>query len=252
MLMLKNVQNVRRNVKTKRASKGTKAGVMAKETPGDRLKKLREEKGYADAKHFASAVGVNHRTYLAHEKNRGLMRSVKRYADFLGVSVDDIVSVERQPGPKQKYPQPMLAIRPIEVLSSADLNQIKTVSEMLKLKSNEAVGIAKIEKIGPKARGFKVDDDSMVDIARRHDVNIRIGEVVIFDPEQKPVNGKFVLARLHNPERTVLRQYGTRIDADKKLVVRLIPLNPYFQEDTIATPEDGVILGRVVKRYSDL
>lgn len=63
-------------------------GLMALDTPHDRLKWARSRK-YTDPLDAAEALGVVPATYYGHENgSRGLTRAARRYADFFGVNLE--------------------------------------------------------------------------------------------------------------------------------------------------------------------
>jgi transcriptional regulator with XRE-family HTH domain len=73
------------------------------ETPGDRLKKLREadRRNFGSAAEAARAMGVNPVTYQAHENNtRGLRRGpAAKYAKFYGTTLDYLLSARNVRNP---------------------------------------------------------------------------------------------------------------------------------------------------------
>ena len=116
------------------------------------------------------------------------------------------------------------------------------ISDMLKISSSENVSISSKSKIGPKARAIAAFDDSMEDISRQHGSSIRSGDEVIFDPDAALSPGDIVVAKLSNPDRVAIRKY-----AQGKGVARLMAINPFYGEEQIGSPQDGLILGRVVR-----
>src|SRR5262245_22181911 len=62
------------------------------ETPHQRLRRAREQAGFARASDAARAMGIEEPTYLGHENgSRGLSRAAARYARFFGVSLDWLI-----------------------------------------------------------------------------------------------------------------------------------------------------------------
>src|SRR5262244_3785935 len=64
----------------------------ASETSHQRLRRAREQAGFARASDAARAMGIEEPTYLGHENgSRGLSRAAPRYARFFGVSLDWLI-----------------------------------------------------------------------------------------------------------------------------------------------------------------
>lgn len=249
--MPQSVQNVRRHVKTKRTSKRTKRSPMDKksERAAQRLTELRLSKGYLTATDLAVGMGMEKRTVQAHEKGRGIMKNLPRYADFFGKTLDYFVSESTQDIAQTDEDTPLiLALRPIPIIDLTSLTQALSVKDMLKIKTKLATGVPKLDKIGPKSRGFRVLDDSMVDLAKKYDYSIHPNTCIIFDPDAQPVAGKAVVAKLQNPPRIVVRLYGLHVlPGSSKSVPKLIPHNPFYPEEIITEEADGFIYGRVVR-----
>lgn len=62
---------------------------------GERLKELREEKGYTQ-REFAAKMGINGVTYLHYEKNQREppLSLLAAFAEFYGVSVDYLLGLK--------------------------------------------------------------------------------------------------------------------------------------------------------------
>src|SRR5690349_962116 len=70
----------------------TSPASTASEPPNQRLRRAREQAGFARASDAARAMGVEEPTYLGHENgSRGLSRAAPRYARFFGVSLDWLI-----------------------------------------------------------------------------------------------------------------------------------------------------------------
>jgi transcriptional regulator with XRE-family HTH domain len=81
------------------------------ETPHQRLRRAREQAGFARASDAARAMGIEEPTYLGHENgSRGLSRAAPRYARFFGVSLDWLIDGLGAAGPAAVTAPPLAHI----------------------------------------------------------------------------------------------------------------------------------------------
>jgi phage repressor protein C with HTH and peptisase S24 domain len=81
------------------------------EPPHQRLRRAREQAGFARASDAARAMGIEEPTYLGHENgSRGLSRAAARYARFFGVSLDWLIDGRGAAGPPAAAEPPLAHI----------------------------------------------------------------------------------------------------------------------------------------------
>src|SRR5690349_20652560 len=86
----------------------TSPASTASEPPNQRLRRAREQAGFARASDAARAMGIEEPTYLGHENgSRGLSRAAPRYARFFGVSLDWLIDGRGGAGPAAAAEPPL-------------------------------------------------------------------------------------------------------------------------------------------------
>lgn len=100
------------------------------------------------------------------------------------------------------------------------------------------------DDVGERAFAWRVDDDSMGD-------RFRPGDVVVFDPDEPPRPSRYVLVRLHNPDRIVFRRFRATSAADPAQF-ELAAENPDYPKIAVASEADGWVIARGVKRIQDI
>lgn len=96
------------------------------------------------------------------------------------------------------------------------------------------------EDVGPRAAIVRVDDEAIAPI-------LRPGDMVVVDPDAEPIPGRYVLALVDG--LAVIRRYRP-LTAKPGGAVDLLSDNQDFPP--IRMTGSGRILGRVVKRISDI
>jgi len=232
---------------------------MDRTTPAERLKTIRERRGFASAAAASAAHGWAESTYRSHENgtkaitvdaawkycsgfraNPGWLLFGSNYVTTSGKEVLDAAN----------YPPTDIAWRRIPVLNVKMLLRDKNLQSTLN-QSTEFVIIPGEEHAGPLTFAHRVVDDSMLNPSTND--GFRPGDMVIFDGERKPTPGDYVLASLKTEDACAFRQYrlgGKDENGDE--VVILVPINPNYPMERIINGKTGGIVGRLVchhRRY---
>lgn len=167
---------------------------------------------------------------------------VLQLAEVLNVDPAFLLCLSQVQSPQEYFKRRTMPIVPLELADKFD--------EIIKLESSEQFEkfdhLLVDHKVNPKSFAIKIDDRSMTP-------EFEIGDIVIIDAETKPSPGKYVLAKLNNQDKAMLRKYReVHAQTKNKFTHELIPLNTDWPIITIDKDDDGKILGVMIeqRRYS--
>lgn len=206
-----------------------------------RLKAAMERKSMS-ARDLARVSGVDHESiykYLKGEVHNPRSPAPERIAVALGVTVPWLMLgvTDNQPNNTGT-----IGIRRIPILALSDIKGMRPNDKLAQFWSGSGV-VAVTDDVGDYAAGVRMDDHSMEPV-------IAPGDVLIVDPAAEPIPGRYVVAILLPSGRAVVRRYrphGQTIHEP----IDLIAEHRDFPPVTI-TRKTGFIVGRVVKRISDI
>jgi SOS-response transcriptional repressor LexA len=217
-----------------------------KETPSERLQRLRRRHGFEHAADAARAYGWKETTYRAHENgHRDISRNAARkYAAVFGVTVDELLEGHTGDPDYERTVKRALAIRTLPRLDW-EMAQSETLDQQL----GSARDYSSIPAdILVSNRGFTLvnEDDSMVDVEARYGVSFRPHNLLIIDPDRDPGPGDFVIAQVKHSSRWVFRQYRVVGYEDGNPIVHLVPFNPTYPVYKLS--KDDRIIGALAAR----
>lgn len=148
-------------------------------------------------------------------------------------------------GAKQKHEKATPSIedwRQVPVLSQVQAGMMTPAIDPVSF--GGGLGTASTNLESKSAFGWRIDDSSMLPM-------LKVGDVVVIDPEKEPPPGKFVLA-INGDQDVILRKYrALSTNARGDLVFELVPLNGDFP--TFHSERDELrIIGVAVQQVLDL
>ena len=80
-------------------------------------------------------------------------------------------------------------------------------------------------------------------------LELKIGDMVIIDPDIKPLPGEIVLVKMKKEGATLLRRYRplSKKDAKGFIAFELIPANDYWPKIIVDSEEVGAVIGTLVE-----
>lgn len=202
-------------------------------TPGQRCRYFRKQIKEHTLEQAASKIGCSPQTLSKFENDRhsngtSFIFKIARYCqvtpEFL-LGGKDPYQVQIVYGGKlrvisDKRKSPLLAhyVTPITWEEAAkDINIADDVADREKREARDP--IPRPNNASFQCIALRMKGNSMA--SKGGALSFLDGDVLIFDPERKPKNGDFVLARIHNEKIAIFRQY-----VDDCGVIQLAPLNP--------------------------
>jgi len=97
------------------------------------------------------------------------------------------------------------------------------------------------EKLGRLAFALEIEGESMMD-------EFRPGDIVIIDPNVKPLPGDFVVAKLESDDSATFKKYRPRgNDDDGAPIFELVPLNEDYNITRVSAVNPGHIIGTMME-----
>lgn len=220
----------------------------------DRLKSLREARGFKDAKAAAVAKKFVYPSYKSAESGvRGMsFNSAKKYADGYGANVDWLLYGR---GLRDKIPSEHADSRiAITAIPLIDLSAVKKFDiRQAVLEATEFTESARHPKFSALAFATRAIDDSMTDASGRSLHSILKGDVLFFEPSLDPQPGMIVLAYVNSYNMAIVRQYADKGDDEAgRKIAELRPLNHLWRPNTITLGVDGEIVATLIRFSRDL
>ena len=160
---------------------------------------------------------------------------VTQIANTLGVSVAWLTHGDDLPLERSST----VGLRRVPVLTLQQVASLGPRGRFIDAASGEFVPVP--DDAGPRSAGIRINDDA------GHPV-FQIGDIIIVDPDVAPVPGRYVLAIVGGV--AMVRRYRPT-SAAPKAPVELVAEHRDFPT-VLLTPDNGYIVGRVVKRISDI
>lgn len=225
-----------------------------KSTPGQRLRALRQAKGY-DASEVADLLGIASSTVLGHENgSRGILPDMaEKYARIFGVKPELIVfgsGLNQHYGIEGIITAGTVALSSVPLLECNALELFRSIRDGERPMSEKSI-LAPIP-LPPGNRIFAITqpDKSM---QGEGDGSIAPGEHVYIDPDAKYKTGDMVAALLPGYEELIVRKYRrTSLGEDGIEAFDLVALNVDFGVEKDAHKRATQIVGRVIGAYRAL
>lgn len=119
-------------------------------------------------------------------------------------------------------------------------------AKMLRVESDRYTTLDAGSDIGPRAFAMTLMDDSMVAKPPKGEESFRKGDIVVFDPDQKPKAGDFVCVVLSGEDEAVFRKYRPSSHSGGKSY-DLVPLNEDYRVEQASSARPAQIIGRMIR-----
>jgi SOS-response transcriptional repressor LexA len=97
------------------------------------------------------------------------------------------------------------------------------------------------EKLGRLAFALEIEGESMLE-------EFRPGDIVIIDPNVRPLPGDFVVAKLEIDESATFKKYRPRgTDEDGQQIYELVPLNEDYEIIRVSASNPGKVIGTMME-----
>lgn len=183
---------------------------MAQNKPNDRLKRAREQAGFATMREACDRFGWPYETYKKHEGNRPIDPDMApEYARKYGVDPGWILWGINPPS-WDETPQLIRLrgnFRSVPKLTPEQAVHIPQSFYKYR-KSAPETPIDDSHGIGPKAFSMDIEDDSMLAIGQQD--SFAAGDEVVFDPDAETKTGDFVLAHVEGEPTAIFRKLRMR------------------------------------------
>lgn len=228
--------------------------LCAMREPHERLRLIRQLRGFDTASEAARRFGWNENTYKSAENGTRELskKTAKAYAVAYKVPLGWLLFGEGSyDGALSLDVKSALAFERIPLLDWSVVTSSANIQEAVRTATGRA-DTAPSVNFGPLAFALRVADESMTSSVAGARGNFFEGDEIVFDPEKDVTPGNFVLARVFARNATVFRQYREAgyTDGGAK-VVTLHPLNPNYGDETIILGETGEIIAKLVRHSHD-
>lgn len=220
-------------------------------TAAARLRKAREEAGFADAQSAADHFNWKYTTYRSHETQgkggRSFSDFAEIYASAFGTTAAWLLFGEKETAPEDDIRVPN---RMVPIMSMASYEELIEVADGKKPSSDRRIPIGSRMDLSPRAFAIEISGLSMVGPGDR---SFRPGDQVLIDPEAPLDPGCFILVGVEREgRRELLLRKFTPVEHGSNDAYALVPLNRDFA--TINVPGSAIvrIIGRAVRHLSDL
>lgn len=221
--------------------------------PADRLKSIREQRGFPTARDAARAYGWEVSAYASHENgNRGIPPDAAiKYAKALRFSLDWLYMGVKNNRTLGVDTVPHVAF---QVVPRLLWNFMKNFGELETAMSEatEFTSLPKTLNVQMPAFSLLVIGDSMK--TNTSPDSFKEGDEVVFSTRAEVRPGDFVLAEIFAENEVVFRQYMERgLSPEGFMTYDLAPLNPAYRTYRVESPDQARIVARMVhaiKSYS--
>lgn len=220
--------------------------IRTMDTPGSRLRLIREQRGYETAEEAALAHGWNKNTYHSHENsNRGIPPDAAiRYSKVFRFSLDWLYKGNNQNNVMGLDATPHVAFKLVPRLLWNFLEIFGSLDKAME-QATEYASLPKTLKILMPAFSMTITDDSMKN-SNAPGPSFDPEDEVVFSTSAKICPGNFVLAELYDENVVVFRQYRERgKDTDGFVIYELTALNPAFRSYLIQNPDQARLVAKM-------
>ena len=220
--------------------------ILSMDTPANRLKAIRQQRGFKSARDAARAYGWELSTYASHENgNRGIPPDAGiRYAQAFRFSIDWLYkghSTEKSVGIS---PVPDIAFKVVPRLSSLFIKRCKDVNEAM-AQATEFSSMPQTLAVPMPAFSMVITGNSMENVGSSD--SFRDGDEAIFSVSAPIRPGDFVLAEIYGEDLLVFRQYMERGRTSSGFTsYDLAPLNPAHQTYHVRSADEARIVAKLV------
>lgn len=223
------------------------------DTPNQRLRSIREKRGFATAFDAARAHGWNENTYASHENgNRGIPPDAAiKYAKVFRFSLDWLYTGTNAMKTIGLHHEPNIAFKVVPRLSW-DFMKIHGSVEKAMETAVEFASLPKSINISMPSFSMTVIDDSMLNTVAPG-ASFSPGDEIIFSTKAEVRPGDFVLAELLTENAVIFRQYKVRgRNGSGFMTFELAPLNNSHSTTCITEEHQARIVAKmthVIKAY---
>lgn len=222
------------------------------DTPGSRLKAVREQRGFETARDAARYYSWPVDAYASHENgNRGIPPDAAvRYARAFHFSLDWLYRGHTQ-NVAGIEATPHIAFQAVPRLLWNFLKIFGSLEQAME-QATEFASLPKTLNISMPAFSMTIADDSMKN-SNMPGPSFEEGEEIIFSTKESIKPGDFVLAEIYDENAVVFRQYRERgKDENGFTIFELASLNPAFRNYLIQTPGQARLVAKMthsIKSY---
>lgn len=223
------------------------------DTPNQRLRSIREKRGFETAFDAARAYGWNENTYASHENgNRGIPPDAAiRYAKAFRFSLDWLYTGTNAMKTIGLHREPNVAFKVVPRLSWDFMKIYGGVEKAMEM-AVEFASLPKNISISMPSFSMTVIDDSMLNTVTPG-ASFSLGDEVVFSTKAEIRPGDFVLAELLTENAVIFRQYKARGRSSSGFMTfDLAPLNNSHPTTSITEENQARIVARmthVIKAY---
>lgn len=216
-------------------------------TPGERLKHIREQRGFATARDAARSYGWDISTYHSHENgNRGIPPDAAiKYARAFSFTLDWLYRGASNDATQGVASTPNLAFKLVPRLSWNFIEKYGDL-ETAMAHATEFASLPQSMVLKGPVFSLVIVGDSMVNTEGPD--SFKEGDEVVFSSSAQINPGDFVLAEIFTENKVVFRRYMERDkNADGFVTFELAPLNLAHRTFHISSPEQARIVAKMTK-----
>ena len=225
--------------------------LIAMDTFGDRLKAAREAKGLSQrglgAKAGVSGTSIKYWEDGTTDPENIRNAALQAAAGALGVTVSYLKTGKDGREAAEAPPGMRLAndgVRTVPLISQVQAGYgVGAVDAYARGDGSQEVGVDSdlAEKLGRLAFALEIEGESMLE-------EFRPGDIVIIDPNVRPLPGDFVVAKLEKDESATFKKYRPRgSDESGQPVYELVPLNEDYEIIRVSSSNPGKIIGTMME-----
>lgn len=219
-------------------------------TANDRLKEMREKRGFESATEAARAYGWNENTYRSHENGtRGIgPDDAIRYSMAYGFSLDWLYKGGTEAIKTKGIREiPNIAYKRIPRITWNFMKMYGGLETAME-KATEFSSLPHTMRLTMPAFTMVVEGDSMKNVTGMSP-SFQAGDELIFSTKEPIKPGDFVLAEILDDNTVVFRQYRERgRNSSNFTTYELAPLNPAYETRLVTAPNQARLVAKMTHR----
>jgi SOS-response transcriptional repressor LexA len=161
--------------------------------------------------------------------------TVKRLADVLGTTEQHLRFGNAEP--------PVVGLKKVPLLRMNEMGTLKKGQDVREVWDGASY-VAAPSSVSNQAFGIEVTDVA-------NESRVHLGDIIILEPTADPQPGNFVVAVVEGHKHALLRRYRA-LDPLDPTVFMLMAENPDFPAVTVDSDHPGFVVGKAVKRITDI
>lgn len=221
---------------------------MTQSTPNERLKRAREQAGFASMREACDRFGWPYETYKKHEGNRPIDPDMAPdYGRKFGVDPGWILWGINPPSWDETSQLIRLRgnLRSVPKLTPEQAVHIPHMFHKYR-KSAPETPVDDGQDIGPKSFSTDVQDDSMTAVGQPD--SFAAGDEIVVDPDRETKTGDYVLAHVEGEPKAIFRKLRMRGTQRGEPLYELAALNPDYGATPVGTGGQRFrIIGKMIR-----